>query len=898
MGIIKTKKNTDDGVKEKISTSSDIHVSIPSQNIDIQNNPDTSIKDGSIPILKPIATMAVDPTQGRLLVQADNLGRKLYDLGPITGDEEFKRHIHYLEFVVKSDEIIKASDPNNYNEKFKILISSEIKNLKEKYIQTDGYCNIEDFQTVTGNGDLDHAFALEFDNSTTRKLNIKSYLNTSLPESYTIDNLTTWGNCNTANNEYNIISVIMNPAFNAGEYTGYDDTIGIQVLINHVLVTYGYNTNGKTNDYISIPYIENPHIYILFEAEQLTDGSAIGKSYRTTIELNTNFDRFLYKDIALQCYRNDMVDTNPEGDPPNNYWTYCQNYNWYPHRNINSIFPNRVEDLEYYKNDDIYTVIDNRMYKTMNMTSHLSFFNPTLDDNNILQIELISKSNPSSLDYIFIGTTRVGVPDWFINGDYSDYTKYSQYNTWYVPSFEDIFGLYSVNYDAGTKYFGDKTLVFNKGFFILFVKDVTASNNITTVIVKLDSDGSCTKIFEDPFNPSSGYTSSTNVLNYMQLDFNTKTFSYCIVMFDNINNISNQPVSFNNKTDTGLLDFPELWDTIVDTNSEDTTLPYYTFIVHNSTYPKSSYLNLGDRHFYASDITSIQNLVAITTSDTSKTFQYPIKQRHVSNNNWKSLIPYLTKKEIKFKYGTQDQPVILPYNLSTSENDSIFLTMTFPTSLTYNVRYWVVVGNGIGYSGTDQGQGITNLMNGIIISVDCSKTSGNFYYMAFKDGEQVGNMSGLTLDDGGVSVSYRSCLFRDTVSGETKIMLHGSEVGSDSTLFNELNTIAVHAEYVGSDTLSVGDDMGYVIINTNPDDYTTNYEELANQLLANDSGGGGIRPEPNIIDDISIDDQTLLSYKYSDNYDDEYTEPITYNMRKTINKHDISGTGNWEGEVE
>ena len=62
--------------------------------------------------------------------------------------------------------------------------------------------------------------------------------------------------------------------------------------------------------------------------------------------------------------------------------------------------------------------------------------------------------------------------------------------------------------------------------------------------------------------------------------------------------------------------------------------------------------------------------------------------------------------------------------------------------------------------------------------------------------------------------------------------------------------------------------------------------------------GGGVRPEPNIIDDISIDDQTLLSYKYSDNYDDEYTEPITYNMRKTINKHDISGTGNWEGEVE
>ena len=94
-----------------------------------------------------------------------------------------------------------------------------------------------------------------------------------------------------------IISVIINPAFNAGEIDS-DDPIGVQVLVNHVLLNYtsGYTPN---NDYIPFPYIENPHIYILFEAEQLADGSAIGKSYRTTIELNTNFDRFLYKDIAL-----------------------------------------------------------------------------------------------------------------------------------------------------------------------------------------------------------------------------------------------------------------------------------------------------------------------------------------------------------------------------------------------------------------------------------------------------------------------------------------------------------------------------------------------------------------------------------------------------------------------
>lgn len=885
MGIIKTKKNTDNGVEEKISNT-DIHVSVPSQNIDIQNNPDTSIKDGSIPLLNPIYTIAVDPTQGRLLVQADSAGRKLYDLGPITGDEQFKRYIHYLEFVVKSDEIIKASSPNNYNEKFKILISSEIKNLKEKYIQTDGYCNITDFATVAEAGDLDYGICLEFDNNDSiggTKLNIRSYGNILNGMNYIQNTFTTWNNCNTANNEYNIISVIINPAYNAGEISTVDDPIGMQILINHVLMnfTMDYTPN---NDYIPLPYIENPHIYILFEAEQLADGSAIGKSFRTTIELNTNFDRFLYKDIAIQCYRNDMVDNVGEdvSIPPNNYWNYCQNYNWYPHRNINSIFAKSIDDVE------ALSTSDHIKHKTLNMTSHLTYLTPLLDENNSLQMELICDAMDQDLfEYVYVGTTRTGVPDWFINQssaeDYSEYTKYSSYNTWYVPTFDELISICE-NQIGYTKTFKN-SLLFNRGFMFCFytrggIED-SSSNNFEFSVLKINNN---TISLVNQYNW--GYYMPTHIgsedksimTKFLNIDFINKTF--CIlggVQYD----ITFTPRGMAETT----LDFDELWNTIVDTDTEDTTIPYYTFIIHNSTWPKNSYLNLG------SDPFDILNFDGIENMETE--YGFTVKKRHASNNNWKSLIPYLTKKEIRFKYGTQDQPVILPYNLSTSENDSIFLTMTFPTSLTYNVRYWVVVGNGIGYSGTDQGQGITNLMNGIIISVDCSKTSGNFYYMAFKDGEQVGNMGGLTLDDGGVSVSYRSCLFRDTVSGETKIMLHGLEVGSDSTLFNELNTIAVHAEYVGSDTLSVGDDMGYVIINTNPDDYTTNYEELANQLLANDSGGGD-----QVIDEISVDDQEVIGYKF--NYDDEYTDNgmiPKYVMKGTDYENDRYNH-TFEGEVE
>ena len=264
------------------------------------------------------------------------------------------------------------------------------------------------------------------------------------------------------------------------------------------------------------------------------------------------------------------------------------------------------------------------------------------------------------------------------------------------------------------------------------------------------------------------------------------------------------------------------------------------------------------------------------------------------------LPPFMQKRSL-FKYSQtinfsipyKDHPIILPVGLVGGNNirtpDSngvygdIFCEIQFPKAGDYNVKYWVCVGEGIEFNNNTStneatDQMITGLYSGVLFAYDCSKTSGNWRHTIYNEGQQGNNLSGITVDDGGVANGITALIVRNSnntaFKTEYTIDIKGSfDMASamQTTGINNCNAlkdIYIHAQYLGTDDPSEKD-LGWVKINFGPTVLHPKNQTWFDSIYGS-GGGGQTRFESDIF---TVDDCLMPMHLYQLGF---YGHPAAY----------------------
>lgn len=308
-------------------------------------------------------------------------------------------------------------------------------------------------------------------------------------------------------------------------------------------------------------------------------------------------------------------------------------------------------------------------------------------------------------------------------------------------------------------------------------------------------------------------------------------------------------------------------------------------------------VNCGEKKFHT-----------IPTTVTEDSDNYKFLNRSQNNDNWRSMYKY--NRYIDFSSDLQDNPIILPLNIIKDSTDNMFVEMILNSTGTLNdgVCFGIIdypVFNGV----SDIEPGVTQYGNGFTLAIYPSTTYSGQYrtvYQVYKDGSEI-----YKYEEDNKSLPISIMYYKNNSTGKTICRKNGAEEDTniaqvDSTT---MKNIYIHGNGTCNCTLNFGptsdtfqdyiDELLDVdspktiqIINTN----IISGKQFYN--VKDIISGGGVQPQPDIIDTISIDNQTQLGCKFE--YDDE-----SYNIMNGLHKNvlpdgDPNGSERvnvWEGEL-
>ena len=829
----------------------------------------TTIKKGNIDIIyksKDNINLANDVPfyKGRKFISGNDKSTcTVYELGPIspTSNSETNRHISYIEAVVKNNADNTNGEVNKYG--FYIYISekaseeilrsiTESATLSSPYKLSNNCVFLLDYG-ITG---VDNTKIGTYNSSNSKSYNYRSRF-------YQIRNIN--------DNEYDILSIVINPGYVPNQQVdNSDSSTTVQFYMNKVLspMLSDLNTN-KLDPYWSTQYIKDPYIYIIL-FPITTNEDSISPSSLQILQFNTTYDRYIYKDLAFMCGSQEWESSKlPEVSEP-------------------AYFP-----IDYPGN--VCTINQNDMI--INYATYDNLIGPEIFMQSCVVTDLYDKLFSAEIEYkltsdagklcVLFGSFKEdnSAIDWFREN--TEFSSNGAYRTYYNPnkvnfgiygntfSFEEVFDTYaifSISFDSWTS--GQRTFTEYIEIKPINGDKAVARNNTQ----QQAGTGEVYKLYFKFYKgiPESSYP-GFGFKVYYELTDSTRHELGNLYLFQQAAGTNGVQGVFSNPR-TFICAYPGTND-----SNERLTLDHINRMK----------VNWGTRPYVLPKLYG-------------SVFEQSVPSVSSTNTKWKSMFYY--NRRYTFT-GKNDNLVILPYNLMETREDSIFLEAVFPPTGNYNVMYWVIIGSNIGYdfdptSIETTTQMVTNLQDGVIVAVDSSKTSANLYEMQFVSGNKIVNAGGLTIDDGGQQDGITACLFRDgTDTSSTASLIIRAKHDADSTQkmegneWDKLKTIVIQAQYLGeSSTVTDSTDLGWVELNFGPTAKHPANQELIDQLLDNDSGGGVQQPQ--IIDEVTVDDQTLISYKNSSDYDDDYlTEPASAVYKQINNIYDDDHY-KWEGEVE
>lgn len=785
----------------------------------------------------------------RLLIQGNYNENILWRLGPInqtsdTGD----RYVSYLEAVVRSFALLTASIVTSG---FRIYICDHIeddklqnitKPLNRDELSYGALTSVEDFEALINNG-VSLTWNGTYQSSNTisdvyknkRVTKSYSYINTSIGDIAYIDR-----------NEFDILSIILHPGFTDSQHT---DGMGIFFLYNKIPLTNDNSTTYGTYP-IVIDYIETPYVYVIMP-------SLTGPSKETydlnVMQWNLDYDYYIYKDIAKMCYSGELDKIQ---DKLNGADFITE---WYP----NSYFPLKKTSLLYDTSSVSKSPIVNVGFAKYDL-NQLNRIEIEIGVNAINTGDTIHNSTNDYTDtnmhsFVYIGTLKQNVyaeDKMYKNAKF--YNGYSP-NIVYDPlTINKMFGFSNSDY---TEEDGDKNkTIFDTGLlFTFYIKENTPIPTYTMIQYRITQ-------FQN------GEWSDINERSQENCSQNENVYSMSILLDKTTNNL-NMYYSYSD-INQGVIYYSSHTVTDIKTVIQN-IFNSQSIIVYGSTYPRNFYVNPGYKPYLLTGTTGRTDLA-----------------NSESNIKWKSLFPY--NNTYNFDYYFHDNNIILPYNLCSNEDDSMFLEIEVPNPVTTLTAYYVFIGEGIGFRDLVYSSGNDELIpdndmyfesesmkNGYLY-IFTRKQINTTYYPCFIKytivngvvSEGFGGISGsggftfqysnvknmvLTIAKNSITNSqsnmndffddYHNITFTGSVEQVGLKITGNSDKTSElvniasSTFNTNLKTIALCSRYIGStDDMVEGLEMGSIKLNFGP---TSNYpsnQKIIDDLLANDNGGGGSNP--------------------------------------------------------
>ena len=647
---------------------------------------------------------------------------------------------------------------------------------------------------------------------------------------------------------YIVLSVMILPKLNQNNKVdqSIDDTndiANIIIFIDGVQMSFNNNAVLPLVKFYSTDTDENKEEFV---ATNKIKFSASSINYAIC---NTEFDKFVYQSLALQCYNeysaNRINIQNPKIDlvPIRNIEAYI------PLNGINTAFNT------------------NAPYSIYNNTTEFIFSqdSETIDNNTILfYAEIyISKAILESLshnanDYIFCGLVINNNfhYNWFDNEykhlcsnlpdskwEENESTKYmSSIGGMYIgPVSSDDIRIINEDYSSDYTYiFEDET---NNAICIVYY--LIKENGVYNIY------GAVKEISYDETNPNNN-TSTT---------FNISQNRIRLTQLQNLP-VSTQPLSFS-------------IDTLKATS--------YVFYL----------INCGEKPYM---------LIPSDHSDD----EFFIRSKYSSN--WKSMYQY--NRDIDFSSDLQDNPIILPLNVIKDSTDNMFVEMILNNAGTLNdgVCFGIIdypVFNGV----SDINPGVAQYGNGFTLAIYPSTTYNGQYktvYQVYKDGSEI-----YKYEEDNNSLPISIMYYKNNSTG--KIVCR-KNVGEEDINIAQVDSTTMKNIYIhGNGTCNC-------TLNFGPTSDT--FQDYIDELLEEDNpktirilntniisgkqfynvkdltSGGGVQPQPEIIDTVSIDDQTQLGHKFE--YDDESYQTMNGLFKNVLPDEDPNGSGRvnvWEGEL-
>lgn len=308
-------------------------------------------------------------------------------------------------------------------------------------------------------------------------------------------------------------------------------------------------------------------------------------------------------------------------------------------------------------------------------------------------------------------------------------------------------------------------------------------------------------------------------------------------------------------------------------------------------------VNCGEKKFHT-----------IPTTVTEDSDDYKFLNRSQNSDNWKSLWKY--NRDIDFSSDLQDNPIILPLNVIKDSTDNMFVEMILNSADTLNdgVCFGIIdypVFNGV----SDINPGVTQYGNGFTLAIYPSTTYNGQYktvYQVYKDGSEI-----YKYEEDNNSLPISIMYYKNN---STDKIVCRKNIGEEDINIAQVDSITMKNIYIhGNGTCNC-------TLNFGPTSDT--FQDYIDELLEEDSpktiqilntniisgkqfynvkdltSGGGVQPQPNIIDTISIDNQTQLGHKFE--YDDESYQTMNGLFKNVLPDEDPNGSGRvnvWEGEL-
>lgn len=308
-------------------------------------------------------------------------------------------------------------------------------------------------------------------------------------------------------------------------------------------------------------------------------------------------------------------------------------------------------------------------------------------------------------------------------------------------------------------------------------------------------------------------------------------------------------------------------------------------------------VNCGEKRFHT-----------IPTTVTEDSDNYKFLSRSQNNDNWRSMHKY--NRDIDFSSDLQDNPIILPLNIIKDSTDNMFVEMILNSTGTLNdgVCFGIIdypVFNGV----SDIEPGVTQYGNGFTLAIYPSTTYSGQYktvYQVYKDGSEI-----YKYEEDNKSLPISIMYYKNNSTGKTVCRKNDAEEDTNISQVDSttMKNIYIHGNGTCNCTLNFGptsDTFQDYIDELLDADSPKTIQILNSNIISGKQfynvkdiiSGGGVQPQPNIIDTISIDNQTQLGHKFE--YDDESYQTMNGLFKNVLPDGDPNGSGRvnvWEGEL-